>query len=153
MKNLLPLSLLLLSLLMACDALIGEEVARLPVSGISGKGKVIMQESVLELEAGEKITFWADMDMDFDTLPELLFRLEIQQNNVPIGIQLLDPTKVSVKVNEVRTAIGKSVSWRFTGRMDDMKIDKPGVYKFRVMLVGNPPPAFVLNKAELVIRK
>ena len=147
------LSLLAACTLAACDALTGKEVARMPINALSDIDKVVMQEAHLDLQAGEEITFLAAMDMVYDTQPELLFRVEIQQEGIPTGILQMDPLAVHVTLREVRTSFGGEVKWRYEGKMESMKAEVSGAYTFRAMLIGNVSPAFVLNKAELVIRK
>lgn len=140
-------------ILTACTFLIGEEALRIPINAVSAAGKIVQREGELKLEAGDEIAFWADMDMEYQEAPQLIFRIEIQKEKIPMDLQQFDPTQVNVKINEVRTELGGEVKWSYEGKLGEMTLKEAGNYTFRVMIMGNTSPNFVLNKAELIVRK
>ncbi|MEO1053488.1 MAG: hypothetical protein AAFX87_22830 [Bacteroidota bacterium] len=151
-RNLLLL-LVLLSVLTACSALMGEEIARLPINGVSSPDSLIMKETSLNLKKGDEIAFWSEMDMAYEGDVGLRFRVEVLKDGEAHGGLEIDPTEKNITAGEVKTSLMGKTNWRFTGRNTSVDIDEDGNYTFKAILVASENPSLVIEKAELVIKK
>ena len=155
MKSFRP-SILALALfaLSSCSAIMGEEVARLPVNIVTLSDEDMhVGEATLPLKAGEEVGIWSEMDLEYDGNVELRFRLEVYKDGKLIQQLEVDPTQKTISSNEVRKEINGSVDWRFTGKNGTYPIEADGEYTFKSILVASDNPTLVVHKAELVLRK
>ncbi len=66
MKNTIKIiSVLFCSLMLSCN-LTGEEVARLDINAVSREDNLVMKESKISLNKGDKINFWSEMDVKYE---------------------------------------------------------------------------------------
>ncbi|GAB2783561.1 hypothetical protein HNQ93_002322 [Hymenobacter luteus] len=146
-------ALLLAAPLSACDNLFGQEVARLPINVISKPGQEVVKETTLQLQQGEELAIWSDMDMAYDGEAPVRFQVQILQNGAPYQQLELDPTEKNVTVGEVKTSVNDKTSWSFTGKSGTLTAPTSGTYTFKARLVAAPNPSLVIKKAELVLKK
>jgi hypothetical protein len=148
LKLLLPLFFLNVG----CDTFTGEEVARLPINKTSNK-ELIVKEATLDLKEGEGVSFWTEMDMEYENDLGMVYTVEIWKDSVKQGGFQLDALKTNPTLFETRTTVGNKTSWSFTGKMDHLEIDSDGKYTFKAVINSSDNPTLNLKKAELVIKK
>lgn len=139
--------------LWSCSAFLGEEVARLPINMVSTEDQVIENEINLELDAGDEIAIWSDMDMKYEGDLALQFRLHILRDGEVFQQMEIDPMDHNITMKEVKTSLMGQTDWRFMGKNTEVTIPESGTYIFRAILVASENPSLQLSKAELVFRK
>ena len=140
-------------LLVGCDALLGKEVARLPINEVSTAGHEVVREATVPLRKNDKIALWSDMALAYEGSAPVLFQVQVTKDGTPFKQLQIDPTVKNVTLNEVKTDVNGSVNWRFTGKNAELLIPDAGSYTFRARLVGAANPTLRVTKAELVIKK
>ena len=156
MNKLLPIigASILTLLSYSCSALLGEEVARLPINQVStDDDNLIIMETTLSLKQGEEIAFWSDIDIAYEGPVALRFRIEILIDGQSIDTFEIDPTDKNITMGEVKTTVMDKTNWSFTGKNYDILIEESGEYTFKAFLVASENPSLVIDKAELVIKK
>lgn len=144
----------LLALLSSCSALMGEEVARLPINQVSvDDNNLIMQETSLELKKDEEIAIWSEMDMEYEGNVALIFRIEMLKNGESVGVMEVDPTDKNITIGEVQTSVLGKTDWSFSGKNTAITIEEDGNYTFKGILVASDNPSLKINKAEVVFKK
>jgi hypothetical protein len=131
----------------------GKEVGRIPVNTASTDLMIVKESNPIPLKKGEKLYFWADMNMEYEGDLELRFVTEIYKDGQNIGSVDLNPMDNDIKMNAVETSFGNSHKASYLGRMDFLEIKEDGAYTFKTALSSNSNPTLKLNKAELVLRK
>jgi hypothetical protein len=149
-----PKTVLLLSLagLASCDALTGKEVGRTTFTAVSTPEKMVYQRTKLKLAKGEKIQFWADMDISYDGPLELEFFVQLPKE-LGLPPQRLDPLHTSLTVSEVKTVVGEHTTRSFSGRMGSFEAPATAEYDFGTLLLSSDNATLQLKKADLVFRK
>jgi hypothetical protein len=145
--------LALAPLLVGCDALLGKEVARLPVNEVSTAGHEVVKEATVQLKKDEKIALWSDMDLAYEGSSPVRFQVQITKDGTPFKELQLDPTEKNVTIGEVKTDFNGSIKWRFSGKNAELVIPDAGSYTFKAILVAAPNPTLHVTKAELVLKK
>lgn len=140
-------------LLTACDAITGEEVARIPVNAISTNENLIIKEVSIDLKKDDEIIFWSEMNIEYEGDVDLRFRVQILKNGKEFGGIEVDPTDKNITLNEVKTTLMDKTSWSFTGRNTKLKIEDNANYTFKALLVSSVNPTLKVNKAEIIIKK
>lgn len=140
-------------LLIACGALTGEEVGRLAINQVSRGENIIMKESTVELENGDQIVFWSDMDMEYEGDAEIRFRISIVKGEDPYGNLEVNPTEKELTLGESKTTLNGKTSWSFVGQNAVFNVQEDGQYTFKAILVASENSSLVINKAELVLKK
>jgi hypothetical protein len=138
--------------LVSCDALTGKEVGRNTFATVSTPEKMVYQRMKLKLAKGEKIQFWADMDIAYDGPLELEFFVQLPKA-LGIPSQRLDPLHTSLTVGEVKTVVGEHTNRSFSGRMGSFEAPAAGEYDFGTLLLSSGNPTLQIKKADLVFKK
>jgi hypothetical protein len=138
--------------LASCDALTGKEVGRNTFAAVSTPEKLTYQRTKLTLAKGEKIQFWADMDIAYDGPLELEFFVQLPKA-LGIPSQRLDPLHTSLTVGEVKTVVGEHTTRSFSGRMGSFEAPATGEYDFGTLLLSSGNPTLQIKKADLVFKK
>ncbi|RTQ45993.1 hypothetical protein EJV47_22810 [Hymenobacter gummosus] len=152
----LPSSALLLFapfLLSACDALMGKEVARLPVNALSAPGRDVVRATTVQLQQGDKVALWSEMDVGYQGEAQLEFQVQLLQNGQPVQRLAFDPREKDISLKEVKTSVNGDVNWSFTGRNASFVVPATGAYTLKARLVAIPHATVQLRKAELVLRR
>jgi hypothetical protein len=138
--------------LVSCDSLMGKEVGRNTFVTVSAPEKLNYQRLKLKLAKGEKIQFWADMDIAYDGPLELEFFVQLPKA-LGIPSQRLDPLHTSLTVGEVKTVVGEHTTRSFSGRMGSFEAPAAGEYDFGTLLLSSDNPTLQIKKADLVFKK
>ncbi|UOQ70755.1 hypothetical protein [Hymenobacter cellulosilyticus] len=146
-------ALLLAVPLSACGSLFGKEIARLPVNTISTPGQEVVKEAALQLQKGDEVALWSDMDLAYEGEAPVRFQVQVLQNGQPYQQLELDPTEKNVTVGEVKTSVNGKTNWSFSGKNGSLTIPATGTYTFKARLVAAPNPTLKITKAELVLKK
>lgn len=138
----------------ACNALFGEEVARLPVNVVSTDGNQVVKEASLQLQKAEEVAMWSDMDLAYEGQQPLRFQVVVTKDGAPFKQLEINPTVKNLTVGEVRTKMNGKITWRFTGKNAELKVPANGTYLFKARLVAaTSNPTLKITKAELVLKK
>ncbi|GAA4022943.1 hypothetical protein GCM10022409_03450 [Hymenobacter glaciei] len=113
---------------------------------------MIYQRTKLQLTKGDKIQFWADMDIAYDGPLELEFFVQLPKG-LALPSQRLDPLHTSLTVGEVKTVVNKHTTRSFTGRMGSFEAPATGEYDFGTLLLSSDNSTLQLKKADLVFKK
>jgi hypothetical protein len=151
MKNTL-LIFLAAVVLVACDALFGKEVARLPMEQLSNE-EVFIKEVTLDLKKGETIALWADNDIEYENDLALVYIVEIFRDGKSMGGLELNALETNPKMMEVRTTVNEKTSWSYSGKMESIEITDDGQYTIKAILKSSDNPTLRIKKADLVIKK
>lgn len=136
----------------ACDALTGEEVARMDIHDTSDRELNIKQATV-NLKKGDEVAFWTEMDLEYENDLALRYSVEVWKDSQRLKAFDLDALNTNVRMMEVRTSFGNKTSWSYTGRMGKMEIAEDGIYDFKAILRSSGNPTLVLKKANLVLKR
>lgn len=146
-------ALLTSTLLPACDAIMGKEVARLPINAISTPGQDAPREVTVELKKGDEVAVWSEMDMSYQGEVQLQFQVQVLRDGQPFEQLAFDPREKNLSIKEVKTNMNGDVSWSFAGRNRSLQIPETGRYTFRGRLLAQPAQGPEIRKAELVLRR
>ncbi len=138
--------------LVSCDSLMGKEVGRNTFMAVATPEAMVHQRTKLKLTKGEKIQFWADMDIAYDGPLDLEFFVQLPKA-LGLPSQRLDPLHPDVTVGSVKTVVGQHTSHSFTGRMGSFEAPATGEYDFGTLLLSSGNPTLQLKKAALVFKK
>ena len=154
MKKIIALLIVSLSIfLIACSALSGKEIASTSIEKISNIDNPSGQVITLDLNAGDKIWFWTDMDLSYNDELALEYQIQLIKNADTLGFIRFYPFQKKVTIGEVKTTFGGKTNWSFLGRMDFLQINESAKYTFRILLASNENETLVLNKARLILKK
>lgn len=156
MKRLLLLITVSLSLylLPGCNALTGEEVARISINQVStDDDNLVVKETSLDLKKDDKIAIWSDMDIEYEGYITLRFRIEILEDGEKYSELEINPMDKNITVGETKTTLMGKTNWSFSGKNTNIKIEEDGIYTFKGILVSSENPSLKVNKAELVFKK
>src|SRR3989338_1517010 len=93
--------------LSACSAMMGEELARLPVNKISAtEDQLFVEEATVELKKGEQIAFWSEIDLESEGDLALEFRVQVWNNNEQIELLNVYPFQGNITMNESKVQLG-----------------------------------------------
>jgi hypothetical protein len=143
----------LAALLGGCDALLGKEMARLPINEVSTAGHEVAKEAAVPLKKNDEIALWSDMALAYEGDAPMRFQVQVLRNGAPFQQLELDPTEKNVTVGEVKTSVNDKVNWRFAGKNAELKIPEDGTYTFKARLVAANNPTLKVTKAELVLKQ
>ena len=139
---------------MGCNALTGEEVARLSIDELTvDQSDLKTQSTTIDLEAGDRLNLWAHMDLEYEGELALEFQLLIIKEGDTLNMLPLNPFEVDITMNEVKTSFNNKTDWRFAGRMNYLDIEDSGTYEFQTLLLANVGANPTINKADLVFKK
>jgi hypothetical protein len=130
-----------------------EELGRLKINEVSTEDHLVLKESTIPLDKGEKISFWSEMDIQYKGEIGLRFRIEILKDSSPYGGLEIDPLNKKVTIGEVKSENNGQVNWRFTGKNASLSIQEDGIYTFKGIFISSENPSLIVNKAEVVIKK
>lgn len=136
----------------ACDALTGEEVARMDIQETSDR-ELIIKQATVNLKKGDEVAFWTEMDLEYENDLALRYSVEVWKDSQRLKAFDLDALNTNVRMMEVRTSFGNKTSWSYTGRMGKMEIAEDGIYDFKAILRSSGNPTLVLKKANLVLKR
>ena len=143
-----------LTFLIGCEALTGKEVGRMPINHVStNDDNLIIQELSLDLEEGEDISIWSDMDIAYEGEVSLRFRIDVLKVGETIANLTLDPTDKNITIGEVKKSIMGKTDWRFSGKNSVFEIEESGRYTFKGILIASDNQSLEVNKAEVVLKK
>lgn len=146
-------SVLSLSLLMACTALTGEEVARLPINQLSTDDELRIRETTINLTKGDELGIWSDMDIEYEGDVDLKFIIEILKDGKEFQTLELDPREKNISLGEVRTSIMGKTDWSFEGKNTEVEIEEYATYTFKAYLIASDNPSLKVTKAEIILKK
>lgn len=142
-----------LLLLPGCEAITGEELARMQIDSLSTEEHMVMREVALPLKKGGEIAFWSDMDLEYDGEVELRMRVRVLKDGTDLELLEIDPLAMNVTVGETRTSMGGHTDWSFTGRNHVWMVPEDGTYVFKAILTASENPSLIINKAGLVLKQ
>lgn len=145
---------LCLGFINACSAILGEEVARLPINQVStDDDNLIIKEVTLDLKKDEDISFWSEMDVEYEGDINLRFRVDVLINGDFVDKLEFDPMEKNITLTELRSTVMDKTTWSFTGKNAEILMEEGGNYTFRGVLSASENATLIINKAELIIRK
>ncbi|MBL3656260.1 hypothetical protein [Fulvivirga sediminis] len=149
------LSIIFLVLVLAgCDALTGKEVARIPVNEVStDDNNLLIKETSLDLEKGDELSIWSDIDVEYEGDVVMSFRMEVLKDGAKFGGMEIDPFEGDMTINESKVQLGGKTEWGFTRRNANLTIEEAGNYTFQAILVTSENPTLKIDKAEIVLKK
>ncbi|MCX2744518.1 hypothetical protein OO013_11615 [Mangrovivirga sp. M17] len=148
------LTMVLISVLItACNALTGNEIARLKIDKVSNENDLRVWKASVRLKKGDEIEVWSDMDLEFEGVVQLRFGVKIYKNDEEYRQLEIDPFDKNTTLGEVRKTINKGTEWSFFGKNTSLRIDEDGSYTFEGVLISSENPTLKINKADLVIKK
>ena len=139
--------------LAACSAITGEEIARINIDHISTKENLDWKSIELDLNAGEKIHLWSEMDMKYEGALALRYQLQVIKDTDTLGYIEFDPMDKNITIGEIKTSFGNKTNWKFSGRSDTWNVQDSGHYFLRAILVSNGNESLELKKSDIVLKK
>ncbi|WP_109850965.1 hypothetical protein [Aquimarina sp. AU58] len=149
-KLLLGLSITLA--LIGCDALTGEEIGRISFKQTSDVEQII-RETTLDLKKGEKISFWTEIDIEYENELALIYTVELLIDSKEQGGFKMNALETNPTMMEIKKSLGNKTTWRYTGKMNHWTIKEDGNYTFKAVLHSSENHTLKINKAELVLKK
>ncbi|UII27326.1 hypothetical protein LVD15_02545 [Fulvivirga maritima] len=149
------LSIILVVLVLAsCDALTGKEVARIPVNEVStDDNNLIIKETSIDLEKGDELSIWSDIDVEYEGDVVMSFRMEVLKDGAKFGGMEIDPFESDMTMSETKVQAGGLTKWQFNARNANLTIEEDGNYTFQAILVTSENPTLKISKAEIVLKK
>ena len=140
-------------LLISCNVLTGEEIGRIHVEGISSEGNFDWKATEVDLEAGDKVRLWSEMDMAYEGEIALLFQVQLVKGLDTLGYIKFDPLEKDIAIGEIKTSVGNKTKWKFSGSSEYWEVEESSHYLLRGILVSNGNESLQLNKSDIVLKK
>lgn len=147
------LTLVLTFLLTSCDVFTGNEIVRLKIDQISNEDVLTTSSGSAELEKGDKVVIWSEMDLEYEGEVQLRFILDIYKDQKKYDQIEIDPFDSDIKTNELKSSYNYNTKWSFRAKNTSLQIKEDGNYTFKTILVGAENPTLKVNKADLVLKK
>lgn len=138
--------------LYGCAGIGGEEIARMDFENLSNV-ELHTKEATINLKKGEKISFWSEIDLEFENQLMLVYTIEIWNDTTKLGGLQFDALETNPTFKEIRTSLGNKTTWSFTGKMDFWEVLEDGNYTFIAALASSDNPSLQLNKSTLILKK
>jgi hypothetical protein len=152
MRNLLFIFLGLTWLIFpSCEQLTGREIARVSVDSLVTREPITWKSTSVPLKKGDKLWFWADMDMEYESETELRYLVQILKGTDTVGYVTLDPNKHKLTIGAVEVSSGGKTQKSYSGKLDFYPVPENAQYTFRVALSSNNP-GLKLTKSDLVLK-
>ncbi len=151
-KNIFFLSVLIVYFF-GCKEIISEEIARIPVNSVSSEDSLIIREVNVYLHAKDIVSFWTEMDIEFEGELFFEFQIKILKDSIVMGGLKIDPFKKEMTINELKRTVLNKTKWRFTGKNATIGIPEDGNYTFEAILISNQNNSLKVNKAEIILKK
>ncbi len=139
-------------LAISCGKILGEEVARIEVNGVSSQQEIAEAETTVRLYEGDEIGFWSDMSLEYRDGDEFWWEVEILLEGEPHSNLKIDPLDKDLTVNSTETNFNGEITTAYSGRNLMMTIGETGEYRVRSRLFTTSETA-VVKKAALVVKK
>ncbi len=136
-------------MLTGCSSPLKQEIARLPLMHDAPQPETVS----FFLEAGEEITFWSKMDMEYTGNIPLQMIIEVHKDDELQERITFDPRDKNITIGEVRKTFGNKTSWRFTGKNGTLPIIEDGNYTFYASMFASEDPTVMIETADLILKK
>ncbi|MCH2022925.1 MAG: hypothetical protein MK207_10655 [Saprospiraceae bacterium] len=136
-----------------CSGFLGQEVGRLSINEVSKKNNKPWVETAIELNTGNDIDIWSELDIEYEGILELSFKLEVLRNGEPYRQLNINPMDKNLTMNEIKTSIMNKTSWSFSAKNTTVNIEEDANYTFRTFLLSSENPTLIIKKAEIILRK
>ena len=136
-----------------CEAMTGKELARMTIDSLSTPEHLVMGEATLPLKQGGSVAFWSDMDLAYDGMAELRFRVRVQRNDSDIALLEIDPMVKNITMGETKTELGGHTEWSFTGKNQEWAVPLDATYTFKAILTAEENPSLQIKKAGLLLKQ
>ena len=153
MKKTFYLLLLVVSIITNGCGFTADEIGRVSIDQLSTEGNIQSKSITLDLKNGDKLSYWADMNIEFEGELALEFQVRLTFNEKQLGARSFNPFDRDITMGEVKSTLLNKTTWRFSGRMKHFTIPEDGKYTFEVILLSNGNETFKMNKADLVFKK
>lgn len=138
----------------SCDAMMGEEVARLRIGKVSRENNLMIADTTLQLQAGDGFAIWAEMDIAYQGHVDFEYRMQVLKDGEEYGGFQFDPTAdANLTVGETKVEVQGKTNWSFRKKSSSFKVDEAGSYTFQALMVATENESLEVNKADLVLRK
>jgi hypothetical protein len=106
------------------------------------------------LQKGEEVKLFADMDIEFVENPLFVFDCEFYFEDKFLFKGGTDPLNTKNNIREKKTENGGIVSWKYYGQLEGtLTSQEDGNYSVKTTFVKNSKPSLKINKAQLVLVK
>ncbi|MBN2729262.1 MAG: hypothetical protein JXR53_08560 [Bacteroidales bacterium] len=141
--------------LFSCAGMFGEEFARIPIDKISGDGQLNVESKTLNLKAGEELSLWTDLDIEYSGSLELEYQIVVViDKEDTLDLIRFDAFKNDASFNKRTVTINNKTTYSVMGRLGPFQVEKDGSYEFNVAIFSNQNANdFSFNKGDLVFRK
>lgn len=147
------LTLVLLLSVNGCSALFGEEIGRVHALQEGQDFDAELNEVVLDLKKGDEIGIWSEMDMHYEGQVGIEIALGIWVDESILQEISFDPRDKNPSLMEVKTSLGNTTDWSFSGKHGTVKIEQDGSYLFRAVLKTSGGSNLKFDVADVVLKK
>lgn len=150
------LPVIIVSVLMySCAGMFGEEFARIPIDEISSEGQLNVESKTIDLNAGDELSLWTDLDIEYSGSLELEYQLIVViDGEDTLDLIRFDAFENDVSFNKRTVTFNNKTTYSVMGRLGPFQAEKDGSYEFNVAVFSNQnPDEFTFNKGDLVFRK
>lgn len=134
----------------ACGDLTAKEIARVSASK---PGDIAPRAAYVQLKKGDKIAIWSDMDFEYQSTPEMDFKVELYLNDALYETLEFKPTQKNMTINEVKSTTGKRKTWSFSGKNEEIEIRESGRFKCIAYLRTGFSVGLRINRADIVLKR
>jgi hypothetical protein len=130
-----------------------KEVARLSFDKATSSLDSVYEKAVsIDLEKGDVLSFWAEMDVEYEG--EMGFRFEVKpfRDTTSLGILKLDPYQGDFSTLDTVLDLGDRMNWQFATRLRQVTISHDDNYTFKAILVSARNESLIIKKADLVLK-
>lgn len=130
-----------------------KEIGRVNIVKPSTIDSIHYGETSIEISGESTVSFWADMDMEYDGILYLSFAIEIYKDYQLIYNERYNALNTSIIYREKKTLLKGHTRWSYLGKLGNYKIMNPGNYLIRARLLTNGNQSLKLHKSELIIKQ
>jgi len=156
--------ILIITILSNSCAFIQKEVDIINIEELttSSEELKIYKSKTININSGDKLYFWSELDMEYEGNLNLYFQVEIVndkgENLLLIEMDALD---IDTRVLCVETTLDNKTNYSCTGRihnftspedMDFIEFEDSGMYSFNVIMFANSYDKLDITKSKLILK-
>jgi hypothetical protein len=157
--------IIIITVLSNSCAFVQEEVDIIDIEELTNSSEElkIYKSKTVNINSGDKLYFWSELDMEYEGNVNLYFQVEIA-NDKGESLMLIemDALDIDTRVMCIETTSNNKTNYSCTGRihnftspeeMDFVEFEDSGEYSFNVIMFANSYEKIDIKKSKLILKK
>lgn len=120
----------------------------------TGYNSLGTNEILLDIKKGKRITFWTDVNVEFEGNLDIVYNLDIIIGDSIYTFGLTPMKDLSIEMKEIKLTLGNKTKWSYIAKMYgnfDSKVS--GKLKLKAVLASNPNNNARIKMADIVFKE